>query len=119
MTIIASYDITDAELNISPEPQLTIRIYTAIESNAELRELNASWDDWNLVSSEDFDRFIRKIINARHTLSRTQLQNDPINQYVLETSNRRFQFLHCTTVYCSDHPNRILISLEIGLQTQN
>ena len=115
MTVIAQYDTINAELDLQPQPEVVVRIFTSVESSVEIRTIT---DLWDLVSLQEFDRLIRDIVHARYTWSRDRLQNDPVNHLIYERSNYHYQFLHCSTVYNSNRPNCMLISIEIGSRTQ-
>jgi len=113
MTIIAMYDTLIADIELQPQPgcSISIRIFTALDSSEEIRILT---DLWDLVPVEELDRLIHEIISAKFTWSREKLQSDPINGFIYEKSESRYQLLHCKTVYDSNRPDHMLISIEIG-----
>ena len=105
MPIVAQYDM------IHNGVDLCVRITTDCGRSSDLRRISMLWDE---IPRNMIEELTHEIITAGASWSSDGLQNSIINQRIVEQSASTYMLQHSCTVFNSDLPNAIFISIEIS-----
>ena len=113
MVILAQYHSNRAD-NDSPfdiNADIRVRILTNVERTNGTRDMTRLWET---VTIPALYSTIQCILDQKENLNRSIIQETLAHTILRANSNGRYGITQVTTVYDSDAPNRIRISIEIN-----
>ena len=113
MTILVQYEslITDMDRPFDVNFNITVNVVSKIDDPAILIPMAITWDT---LPTDLFNEFIVDILEAKMQWSTARLRGHAANDFMVQNSDGRFYFIQSNTIFDSDQPSTVFLTLEIG-----